>query len=353
MAKIILNQISKTYPGRAVPAVHNLNLTIQRGEILTLLGPSGCGKTTALRLIAGFERPDDGTISFDGRMMVDAHQWTPPEKRNVGMVFQDYALFPHLNVEKNIGFGLPAHRDLKSGIERVIECVGLKGLNLQFPHQLSGGQQQRVALGRALIRDPWVVLLDEPFSNLDADFRSKMREEVVEIIRKAKATAVFVTHDQTEALVISDRIAVLNQGQIMQVGTPKEIYRFPENEFVATFIGRTNLISGIVSRSGTAIETGIGTIPCDHMQGNAQGSPVVCSIRPNSFKMHAQGRFSARIVKTVFSGTVIEATAEVEGSGGEHAVPFCFYLQPEEDAKVNRIVRFDILPQFVTVIQQG
>ncbi len=351
MARIILEDVSKTYPGAEEPAIENCNLTIERGEIATLLGPSGCGKTTALRLIAGFETPDTGKISFDGRIMVGAGKWVPPEKRNVGMVFQDYALFPHLDAEKNIGFGLPSGREAKNKVKETIELVGLSGYESRFPHQLSGGQQQRVALARALARKPLVVLLDEPFSNLDADFRTRMRREVAGIIKKARATAVFVTHDQTEALTISDRIAVLNNGRIEQIDTPEQIYRYPDTEFVATFVGQSNLLPGIISEEGQRIDTAIGSIPCEHTHGRPPGSRVVCSIRPNSLNINPHGAFTARLTETVFSGSIIEATGEVALSNGEQW-KLLFHLHPEEDLSVGDLVHFDILPRFAAVVKQ-
>ena len=210
MADIELVHIEKKYPGCHAPAVDDLCLNIAKGEIISLLGPSGCGKTTTLRLIAGFESPDHGAVRFNGVDMVG----TPPERRNIGMVFQDYALFPHLDVEGNIGFGLRPSGKAKQRIAGMIEMVGLDGFQSKMPGQLSGGQQGRVALARALVRDPVVVLLDEPFAGLDADLREKMQQEVTAIIRRAGATAVFVTHDQREAMTVSDRIAVMKDGRL-------------------------------------------------------------------------------------------------------------------------------------------
>ncbi len=351
MARIIIKNVNKTYAGAEAAAIGNFNLVIERGEIVTLLGPSGCGKTTALRLIAGFERPDSGEISFDDRAMVGRGQWVPPEKRHAGMVFQDYALFPHLNAEKNIGFGLSAGRDSQKRVRETIQLVGLSGYENRFPRQLSGGQQQRVALARALVRNPSVVLLDEPFSNLDADFRVRMRREVGSIIRQAGITAVFVTHDQTEALNLSDRIAVLNQGRIEQIDTPRQIYNYPDNKFVATFVGQTNLVPGTVGEDGGRIKTAIGEIPCNHTHGKPPGSRVVCSIRPNSLKMQADGSFSARLTEKIFSGPLIEAWGKVEISEGE-PLNMLFHLPPEEDVPIGERVTFAILPRGTAVVDE-
>lgn len=350
MARINLHQLSKTYPGAVQPALSDLSLTIQKGEVVSLLGPSGCGKTTALRLIAGFERPDSGRVTFDGKTMVDKRVWVPAEKRNVGMVFQDYALFPHLNVERNIGFGLRRRADRGTRVRDIMELAGLTGLGRQFPHQLSGGQQQRVALARALVRKPLVVLLDEPFCNLDADSRWRLRREILGIIRQAQATAIFVTHDQTEALVISDRIAVLNRGRIEQVDTPEHIYRYPESEFTATFVGQSNLLQGIVGPGGTSVATDIGPVPCHHTHGHTPGDRVVCSVRPNGLRIYPGGTFSARLVETVFSGTVIEATAEIELTDGKRQ-NLLLHLHPEDGLQRGNQIHFDILPQFVAVVE--
>ncbi len=217
-------------------------LIVEDGEFLTLLGPSGCGKTTTLRMIAGFERPDRGEILFDGRPVNDL----PPYERNIGIVFQDYALFPHMTIFKNVAFGLEMKRLPKSEIERkvrwALEIVGLTGLENRYPEQLSGGQQQRVALARALVVEPEVLLLDEPLSNLDAKIRERLRGEIKRIQRELGITTVYVTHDQEEAMAISDRIAVMNFGKVEQVGRPLELYYRPKTEFVARFLGLSNIL---------------------------------------------------------------------------------------------------------------
>ncbi|MFA7412653.1 MAG: ABC transporter ATP-binding protein [Tissierellaceae bacterium] len=220
-----------------------MSISIDRGELVSLLGPSGCGKTTTLKLVGGFLLPNSGDVVLEGINITNME----PEKRPVTTVFQSYALFPHMNVYENIGYGLKynkkyTRKEKKEEIERIIEIVGLKDFVNQNITRLSGGQQQRVALARALILNPKVLLLDEPFSNLDAKLRIKMRNEIKELQKKIGITMIFVTHDQEEALSISDRIVIMNNGIIEQIGTPKEVYNFPENQFVADFIGRVNII---------------------------------------------------------------------------------------------------------------
>jgi iron(III) transport system ATP-binding protein len=225
----------------ALAAVDDGRLTVERGELLAVLGPSGCGKTTMLRLVAGFELPDSGSVVIDGRAVSGA-EWVPPERRQVGMVFQDYALFPHLSVADNVGYGLP-RRARAARVAEVLDLVGLSGLEQRRPHELSGGQQQRVALARALAPEPAIVLLDEPWSNIDPLLRGAMRDDIARILRSAGVTVVLVTHDQEEAFSMADRIALMDAGRIVQVGTPEEMYYHPVTRRVAEFVGATNFVA--------------------------------------------------------------------------------------------------------------
>ena len=247
MAFIEIKKLFKRF--KDVVAVNRIQLEVNKGEMLTLLGPSGCGKTTTLRCIAGLEKPEEGDIVIDGRSML-SQGFVPSSKRGIGMVFQNYAVWPHMKVFSNIVYGLKLQKISKSKIReranQVLELVGLAGLEDRYPAQLSGGQQQRVALARALVTNPKVLLLDEPLSNLDAKLREELRFEIKSLVRRMGITAVYVTHDQAEAMVISDRIAVMNSGNIVQIGTPQEIYKNPVNKFVADFIGTMNFISGKV-----------------------------------------------------------------------------------------------------------
>lgn len=251
-AKVVLEHLTKVFStaGRDVLAADDVSLSIEPGELVTLLGPSGCGKTTTLRMIAGFETPSKGRIWIGERDVTNV----PPNARDTAMVFQSYALFPHLTVRENVAYGLRFRRvdkaDAARRVDRIMSLVGLKGLEGRSPGQLSGGQQQRVALARALVVEPQVLLFDEPLSNLDAKLREQMREEIRRIQKGLSITAVYVTHDQTEAMSISDRVVVMREGRIEQVGSPEDIYRRPVNKFVADFVGKVNFIPADVVESG-------------------------------------------------------------------------------------------------------
>ncbi len=279
-------------------AVDNLDLSVQRGHILALLGPSGCGKTTALRLIAGFEVPDKGTVEIAGQLVSGPHVHVPPERRHVGMVFQDYALFPHLDVEGNIAFGLPRgpHRDKR--VREVLELVGLEGLGKRMPHELSGGQQQRVALARALAPSPAVILMDEPFSNLDAGLRARVRAEVRSILAAAKATTIFVTHDQEEALFFGDQVAVMRQGTLEQVDTPERVFHRPATPFVASFMGTADFLPAQVMGDTLVTELGFLPRPLDAQPG----SKVDVMVRPDDVSIKPVEGGQGRIVERIFQG---------------------------------------------------
>ena len=244
----------------AVVAVDDFALRAEPGKITALLGPSGCGKTTTLRLIAGFERPDTGTIALGDRVLSGGGRFVPPEQRRIGLVFQDYALFPNRDVAGNVAYALPRGAD-RSRVRQLLELVGLEAAAGRLPHELSGGQQQRVALARALAAEPAAILLDEPFSNLDATLRDRMRREVRQILADAAATSIFVTHDQEEALSIADAVAVMRNGRIAQAGAPEEVYERPASRWVAEFLGEAEVLPGTARRG--AVECPLGTLPYD------------------------------------------------------------------------------------------
>ena len=262
-----LDGLKKSYGTELV--VEGLSLSVREGEILTLLGPSGCGKTTTLRLIAGLERPDGGTVRLNGESM-SGSSFVAPENRGVGVVFQEFALFPHLTARENIAFGLKDEPDdeVETRVDELLELVDLPDQGDSYPDQLSGGQQQRVALARSLAPEPDILLLDEPFSNLDVDLRVEMREEVRDIIKRTGVTAVSVTHDQEEALSISDRVAVMTDGRIEQIGDPESVFQHPESRFVAAFLGYASFIPGYVA--GDIVETDLGQVPRDQIHGLAR-----------------------------------------------------------------------------------
>jgi iron(III) transport system ATP-binding protein len=258
------------------PALAGMDLDVPDGRLMTLLGPSGSGKTTALRLIAGFDSPDRGSIEIAGRTVVGPGVFVPPERRRVGMVFQDYALFPHLTVARNAGYGVPK-RLRATRVAEVLELVGLAGKQDRLPHELSGGEQQRVALARALAPDPGVILLDEPFSNLDAALRARVRSEVAEILRRSGTTAIFVTHDQEEALSLSDLVAVMRDGRVIQTGTPSELYHRPADPWVGSFLGDADFLTG--RAGGGSVSTPAGTFASGHE------GVVTVMIRPESVSL--------------------------------------------------------------------
>jgi iron(III) transport system ATP-binding protein len=301
MELLRLSHLTKRYAPDGPPAVNGLSLEVAQGEILALLGPSGCGKTTTLRLIAGFETPDGGTVSIRGQVVAGEGRTVPPEERGVGIVFQDYALFPHLTVGDNVRFGL--HRLDRAARTRrareVLELVGLPGFFDRYPHELSGGQQQRVAVARALAPAPALMLLDEPFSNLDADLRAQMRDEVEKILRNTDTTAVFVTHDQEEAFTLADRVGVLNAGQIEQLATPEDIYHHPASQFVAEFVGAADFVPGLVTREGIVTELGV----FGNVEELSPGDRVQVMIRPDdiSFEPHRDG--AGVVVRRYFRGS--------------------------------------------------
>ncbi len=283
------------------PAIRDISFSVREGEILCLLGPSGCGKTTVLRAIAGFEPVRSGQIFLSGRLVSSSSATTPTEERHVGMVFQEYALFPHLRVADNIAFGLHqlSRAERTCRVQEMLRLTGLEGLERRYPHELSGGQQQRVALSRALVQNPVLLLLDEPFSNLDPDMASRMRQEVHALLRRMKTTTILVTHDHEEAFAMADSIAVLNHGCLEQLDSPELIYHMPATPFVADFVGQADFVTGQI-RQGL-VHTELGEFP--NTLHCAEGTSVVVMIRPDDIHLTPNQSAASRIVTRQFRGS--------------------------------------------------
>lgn len=295
-----LRSVSCAYdPSR--PAIKDISFSIREGEILCLLGPSGCGKTTVLRAIAGFEPVRSGQIVLSDRLVSSSTETVPTEERRVGMVFQEYALFPHLRVADNIAFGLHhlSRAERTCRVQEMLRLTGLEGLERRYPHELSGGQQQRVALSRALVQNPVLLLLDEPFSNLDPDMASRMRQDLHSLLRRTKTTTILVTHDHEEAFAMADRIAVLNRGEIEQLEAPELIYHLPATRFVADFVGQADFVTGEI-RQGL-VHTELGEFP--NTIDGAEGSHVMVMIRPDDIHLVPNKSANSRIVARQFRGS--------------------------------------------------
>ena len=308
-------------------ALHGVDLAINEREFITLLGPSGCGKTTMLRLLAGFLIPDAGSIKVSGRLYSSPRGSLPPEQRRMGMVFQNYAVWPHMSVFENIAFGLRIAKttrgEIARRVARVLAAVGLDGLAERHAHQLSGGQQQRVALARSLVVEPTILLLDEPLSNLDAKLRERMRGELKILQRDTGITFIHVTHDQAEAMALSDRIVVFNKGAVQQVGTPREVYERPTNLFVADFMGQVNKLPGtVVATSGgrARVRVGAQTIDVELSASRKRSDDsVTVAIRPEAIRLGAADAGAAanvlrgRLVESAFLGNIVEHHVDVDG----------------------------------------
>jgi iron(III) transport system ATP-binding protein len=305
-------------PSQSVVAVDDVHLSLRKGELVTLLGPSGCGKTTLLRMIAGFEEPTAGDIYFGERRMNEV----APNRRDAAMVFQSYAIFPHLNVFDNIAFGLRLKRlpraALRERVERVVEQVGLTGMTNRAPSQLSGGQQQRVALARCIVMEPRLLLFDEPLSNLDAKLREGMRVEIRELQGRLGITSVYVTHDQVEAMSLSDVVVVMHRGRVEQVGSPVEVYARPANRFVADFIGKANFLEGRAV-DATTIEVAGVHVAVPNGVPQARGAAVTAVVRPEALTLHqgdgGVGTLRGRVARAAFLGSLGEVVVEVPGQG--------------------------------------
>ncbi len=354
MVGIELDEISKAYEA-GKPVLSSISLKIEAGELFFLLGPSGCGKSTLLRIIAGFLPPDKGAIRFDSTEITRL----PPEKRGTAMVFQNYALWPHMTVYENIEFGLSVQKmDKKERNKRVIDAldlVDLRRLKDRRIPSLSGGQQQRVALARAIVVKPKVLLMDEPLSNLDAKLRENMRSQIRRICKEAGLTAIYVTHDQKEALSMADRIAVLHEGTLQQVGTPRELYAKPQNRFVADFIGAGNFIPGTIkNRKGETaeVETPIGMLRSHCVTGKTHpGTKVTVLLRPEMLRFTGNGegvnRFSGTIVNGAFVGDICQWTVQ----SAEHDVVISEMCPPDRSEEQN--VCFEISPKDVVLLCEG
>jgi len=332
MTRVTLVEVTKRF-GKTI-AVDRVSVEIKEGELFTLLGPSGCGKTTTLRLIAGFEIPDSGRIYFDDQDVT----YLKPYHRNTAMVFQNYALWPHMTVYDNIAYGLKLRKipksEIRKRVKEVLELVKLEGLENRYPSQLSGGQQQRVALARALVIEPKVLLLDEPLSNLDAKLRVGMREEIKKLQRELGITTIYVTHDQEEAMCLSDRMAVMNNGRVLQIGTPKDIYFHPKNLFIAWFIGKTNIFEAQVetykdyiatARRGDLVISGV----VDSDVRLNKGDKVAVVIRPESFMVKEPkppyNTLEGIVELSMFLGDHVDVRMDVNG------LKLLAYLYPGEE----------------------
>jgi putative spermidine/putrescine transport system ATP-binding protein len=316
MAFLEINNVSKQF-GKDTEAVSNFNLQVEKGELVSFLGPSGCGKTTTLRVVAGFEKPTTGQVRINDEDITN----NPPNQRNVGMVFQAYALFPNMTVAENIGFGMKVAKkpaaEISARVEEMLDLIHMSGFGDRYPYQLSGGQQQRVALTRALALSPEVLLLDEPLSALDAKIRVSLRQEIRSIQRELGITAIYVTHDQEEALSLSDRVVVMNLGKIEQVGTPFQIYNFPQTEFVAQFVGVLNAVqaevvdpaSNRLKLDGQQVQT------AQDMSKHHAGDRIVLAIRPERFSFAAEqvkaNLLECKIENITFLGSIVRVQVRI------------------------------------------
>jgi iron(III) transport system ATP-binding protein len=322
MARISIQGLNKSLGGQ--PIVKQLDLEVEDKEFVAILGPSGCGKTTTLRLLAGFLKPDSGTIRVDGQVISSSGAVVPPERRRMGMVFQQYAVWPHMDVAANVAFGLTCMKlpadEIRSRVEEVLRLVGLTGLDRRYASQLSGGQQQRVALARALVVEPSILLLDEPLSNLDAKMRERMRFELKVLQERTGITFVYVTHDQTEAMALSDHLAVMEDGRLVQWGTPRDVYERPASSFVADFMGLVNWVDGVISdqKNPDVVTIGEGmqlraVVPA----GLLSGSRVRVAIRPDDLAVTAErpangeNVFPARVTEALFLGNLIHYQLDI------------------------------------------
>ena len=357
MTKLSIRSVGKQFG--SFTAVDNFTLDLDAGKFLALLGPSGCGKTTMLRTIAGFEKPTSGTIHLDGRLLSSVTMNIPPERRNMSMIFQSYAVWPNMTVAENVGFGLKIRKVdtevARQKVRRMLEMVRLAALAERYPAELSGGQQQRVALARALVIDPAVLLLDEPLSNLDASLRDEMRGEIRRIHDELQTTSIYVTHDQGEAISTADIVVVMNRGRIEQIGAPDRIFNFPETRFVAEFIGRANVLSGRVN--GAAVDFGGFSVPAAALPAIA-GSTVSCALRAHSITLHRQP-IAAEPPTIVIPGRVTGRTYygeylsfQIRPERGDGEKPLLVFCGPAEDLEVGSQVHLRIDATKLVVLRE-
>ena len=321
-----LQNITKLFAESKIPAVNNVSFSLQQGDILALVGPSGCGKTTLLRIIGGFEFPQTGEVQIGEQKICSPTAWVPPEKRDIGIVFQDYALFPHLTVAENVAFGLKNSnkQQIKQRVSEVLNLVKLQTLEKRYPYELSGGQQQRVALARALAPKPKLMLLDEPLSNLDIQVRLQLREEIRDILKLAGTSAVFITHDQEEALAIADVVGVMRQGHLEQIGTPEEIYTHPASRFVAEFVTQANFLPA--RRQGNVWETEIG---CFEIKENHSHNAGEIMIRQEDCILKPDTDSQVKITKRRFLGREYRYCLETPSGKEIHARTMTDTILPE------------------------
>lgn len=354
-----LKGLSKSFEGQQI--LHDFNLEIQKSEFITLLGPSGCGKTTLLRIISGFEKPDSGTAFLDGEYLLSQ----AAEHRKVNTVFQSYALFPHLDVFNNVAFGLKLKkikgRELERQVYEVLEQVQMKELSKRFPHQLSGGQQQRVAMARAIVNKPKVLLLDEPLSALDSRLRREMQVELKKLQRELGISFVFVTHDQEEALSMSDRIVVMREGQVAQIGTPREVYEEPENLYVAKFIGEINCFPGVVhatTGNETEIEIFNSFVKSSVKKDFKEGESVKLLLRPEDLRLFStpQGdtiTFPGSIIERSYRGSTLDSRIRLDDGIELIACEFFDEDDPDFDHKVGERVYVSWVEGWEVILPDG
>ena len=335
MSRLILKNISVAYDQGTI--IHDLNISIEDGDIACLLGPSGCGKTTLLRAIAGFEPVISGTITLEEQFISSPQIYIAPEQRNIGMVFQDYALFPHLNVADNISFGIrkQPRKVKKQRIEELLELINLPNYGDYYPHELSTGQQQRIALARALAPRPRLVMMDEPFASQDVKLRNILAREVREILKHEGTTAILVTHDQFEAFAMADKIGVLQKGRLIQWDSGYNLYHQPVNHFIAQFIGQGSLIEGTVIDGGT-VATALATISGDVPSNCKPDSKVDVLIRPDDIQLDENGAYSAHIISRVFRGADYLYTLQLDDKSEVTTfAPSHMVYQPGETVNIN------------------